>query len=305
MSNAFVCIRVSISRRVEAAIATLWGLMALHVAPVSAQMSFPGAAPISAGNVTVYFKPQFTDTEGVSSAIDRNVLIYGASPDLAFILQNNTLVSNSATVAGKGGAQQVTANGFGDTLLEGRYTVYRQDGPGSTFRIAPYVGVVIPTGADNVNSLMPRAGQPGTGAWATRDAVTMSYQTLDWNTAAETGYQANSGATGYHFGNAFYADAAFRYRIWPGSLEEMVPAELYAFVESNFTSTAANRAAGNVVSGSGGQLLLIDPGVIYTTRAYSVTVMGFLPSYQQLNGGHYDYGVLISLRLSLFTRHHW
>lgn len=303
MSNPTVFIRFIRKSLIRRAVAAVLCVSALHIAPANGQISFPGAAPISAGNVTVYLKPQFIDTQGFSSTIDRNVLIYGASPDLAVILQNNTFVSNSVTT-GNRGAQQ-SATGFGDTVLEGRYTVYRQDGPGSTFRIAPYAGVVIPTGMDNVNPLMPRAGQPGTGAWSTRDAVTMSYQTLDWNAAAETGYQANSVANGYQFGNVLYADAAFRYRLWPGSLESVVPAEIYGFVESNFTSTAANRATGNMVSGSGGQLLLIDPGIIYTTRTYSVTLMGLLPAYEQLNGSHYNYGILISFRFSLFTHHHW
>ncbi|MDA8252824.1 MAG: transporter [Rhodospirillales bacterium] len=288
--------------------AVLLGVLVLLAGPARAQISFPGAAPISAGNVTIYLKPQYTNsTDGVSSTIDRNVVIYGASPDLAFILQNNSFVSNTDTIAGKGGPQRVTANGFGDTVLEGRYTVFQQDGPGSTFRIAPYAGVIMPTGMDNVNGLMPRAGQPGTGAWASRDAVTMSYQTLDWNAAAEAGYQANGAAAGYRFGNTFYADAAFRYRLWPGSLKAVVPAEVYGFVESNYTSTVANRAGGQNVPGTGGQLLLVDPGIIYTARSYSVTLMGFLPAYEQVrnNGSRFNYGVLAMFRYSLFTPHHW
>ena len=294
--------------RAIAVTAVFLGLLVLLAGPARAQISFPGAAPISAGNVTIYLKPQSTDsTDGISSTIYRNVVIYGASPNLAFILQNNSFVANSATIAGKHGSQHITANGFGDTVLEGRYTLYQQDGPGSTFRIAPYGGVVIPTGSDNVNSLMPRAGQPGTGAWATRDALTMSYQTLDWNAAAEAGYQVNSSAAGYRFGNTFYADAAVRYRLWPRTLETVVPAEVYGFIESNYTSMMANRASGQNVPGTGGQLLLLDPGIIYTARLYSVTLMGLLPAYEQVhnNSSRFNYGVLASFRFSLFTTHHW
>lgn len=306
MSHVFRrCARII---RAAAGTVVMFGLLGALAGPARAQISFPGAAPVSAGNVTIYLKPQYTNsTDGVSSAIDRNVVIYGASPDLAFILQNNSFVSNTDTIIGKGGPQRITANGFGDTVLEGRYTIFQQDGPGSTFRIAPYAGIVMPTGMDNVNGLMPRDGQPGTGAWATRDAVTMSYQTLDWNAAAEAGYQANSTAAGYRFGNTFFADAAFRYRLWPGNLEAAVPAEVYGFVESNYTSAVADRAGGENVPGTGGQLLLIDPGIIYTARSYSVTLMGFLPAYQQVhnNGSRFNYGVLAMFRYSLFTRYHW
>lgn len=306
MSN-LICARAWITRVAAGAVALL-GALVLLAGPARAQISFPGASPISAGNVTIFLKPQSMDgTDGVRSTIEKNVLIYGASPNLAFILQNNSFVANSATIAGKGGAQHITASGFGDTLLEGRYIVYQQDGPGSTFRIAPYVGAVIPTGMDNTNGLMPRAGQPGTGAWATRDALTMSYQTLDWSAAAEAGYQADSAAADYRFGNTFYTDAAFRYRLWPGTLENAVPAEVYGFVESNYTSTVANRAGGQNVPGTGGQLLLLDPGITYTTRLWSVTLMGFLPAFEQVrnNGSRFNYGGLAMFRLSLFTPHHW
>lgn len=273
-----------------------------------AQISFPGASPVSAGNITLVLKPDTMNfTGGVNSTVDKNIVTYGASPDLAFIIQNNSFVSNIGTITEAGRPRQVVTNGFGDTLLQSRYTIFQQDGPGSTFRIAPYAGAILPTGMDDANNAMPRGAQPGTGAWSTRDAVTMSYQTLDWSAAAEAGYQANAAAAGYQFGNTFFADAAARYRLWPFDLGAEVPAEVYGFVESNFTSTLANRSGGQTVHGSGGELLLVDPGFIYTTRAYSVTLMAFLPAYQQVrgNGVLMNYGFLAAFRYSLFTPHHW
>ncbi len=289
--------------------ATILATVLIFVAGrAGAQITFPGASPISAGNVTLVIKPETMDfTGGVTSTVDKNIISYGASPNLAFILQNNSFVSNSATVTEAGRSRQVVANGFGDTVLESRYTIFQQDGPGSTFRIAPYAGVVMPTGMDNTNSAMPRGGQPGTGAWATRDAITMSYQTLDWAAAAEAGYQANTTAAGYQFGNTVFADAAVRYRLWPLNLGSEVPAEVYGLLESNFTSAAANRNAGQINRNTGGQLLLVDPGFIYTTRTYSVTLMAFLPAFEQVhgNGSAYNYGFLAAFRYSLFTPHHW
>lgn len=273
-----------------------------------AQITFPGASPISAGNVTIQIKPQLFDmADGDRSIVDRNVLIYGASPNLAFTLQANSFVANSLTLNGRNGPRQVTASGLGDTTLEGRYTVFQLDGPGSTLRIAPYAGVVIPTGMDNTNSLISRAGQPGTGAWASRDALTISYQTLDWNAAAEAGYQANSSAANYHFGNTFFADAAYRYRLWPRSLEQEVSGELYSIFEVNFTSTDANQGTNQNIPGTGGKILLMDPGLIYTAKSYSVTLLGLIPAYERLRGSqsHFNYGMVAMFRLSFFTPHHW
>ncbi len=274
----------------------------------NAQITFPGASPVSAGNLIMVLKPETFDyTGGFSNTVDKNVLIYGASPDLAVIVQNNTFVSNSALVTDMGRTHRVFANGFGDTLVQPRYTVFRQDGPGSTFRIAPYIGAVLPTGMDNVNSSMPRGGQPGTGAFGTRDAITMSYQTLDWNAAAEAGYQANTAAAGYQVGNAIFADAAFHYRLWPLDLGEEVSREIYASIETNYTSTMPNRSGGLSIAGTGGQMLVMDPGIIYTTRLYSFTLTGFLPVYQQIrdNGNRLNYGFLAAFRYSFFTSNHW
>jgi hypothetical protein len=293
----------------RATLGLLAGLAALALAvPARAQLTFPGASPISAGNVIVRTQPGFTEgTDGVRSVVDKNVLIYGASPDLAFIVQNNSVVANSANVGGGGQAREETALGFGDTLLEGRYTVFRVDGVGSTFRVAPYVGVSIPTGMDNANAALPRAGQPGTGAWASRDALTASWQTLFWNGGAEVGYQTNAAADGYRFGNVFYADLGFHYLLWPSHLEGDVPAELYASLEANYTSQNANRAAGGKVPGTGAQLLLLDPGLIYTRRNYSVSFTALLPAFERLRdgGSRYDFGGILFIRYSLFTALHW
>lgn len=291
-------------RRPALAIIILLGALVLLAQPARAQLTFPGASPISAGNVIVRMQPEVLNyTDDVRSAYEKSVLIYGASPDLAFIVQNSTLVANTGLTAD---GKAANAIGFGDTLIEGRYTVFQRDGIGSTFRIAPYLGVNIPTGMDSANTLLPRSLQPGTGAWASRDALTMSYQTLYWNGGAEAGYQANDVADGYHFGNTFFADAGFHYLLWPHNLEGVVPAELYASLEANYTSTTANRMSGVKVNGTGGHMLLLDPGLIYTTPGYSLSFTGFLPAYQQVrdNGARLLFGAAMFLRLSFFTAHH-
>ena len=293
----------------RAALALLGVAAALPFAtPAHAQLTFPGASPISAGNVIVRAQPEFTQgTDGVRSVFDKNVLIYGASPDLAFIVQNTSIIANSANVGSGGQVHQATAVGFGDTLLEGRYTVFQRDGIGSTFRVAPFIGVSIPTGMDDANAELSRAGQPGTGAWASRDALTASYQTLYWNGGAEVGYQANENADGYRFGNTFFADLGFHYLLWPSNLEGDVPAELYASLEANYTSQTANRASGAKVAGTGGQMLLLDPGLIYTRRKYSISFTALLPAYEHVrdNGSRYSFGGVLFFRYSMFTAMHW
>ena len=297
-------------RRIIRRLAGLAGLLALPLSlatPARAQLTFPGASPVSSGNFIIRAQPLFTQgTGGFSSFSDKSVLIYGASPDIAVIVQNTTFAANTVRLGTGAAARSETASGFGDTVLEGRYTVYQHDGIGSTLRVAPYVGLVMPTGMDNANAEMSRAAQPGSGTWGTRDAVTMSVQTLTWNGGAEAGYQANAPGAGYRFGNTFYADIGAHYLLWPSSLEGDVPAELYGSLEANFTSTAPNHAGGAKVPGSGAQLLLIDPGIIYTRSRYSVSFTGFLPAWEHAatNASRYVYGAEVLLRLSLFTEYH-
>ena len=297
--------RSMIGRRV-AGYAVLLVTLALAV-PARAQLTFPGASPVSSGNLIVRTQPLLTQgTGGAQSFTDKNVLIYGASPDIAFILQGNSFVANSARVGPPGQTRMETAYGLGDTVLEGRYTIFQRDGIGSTIRIAPYVGLVMPTGMDNANPAMSRAAQPGTGTWGTRDAMTMSVQTLTWNGGAEAGYQTNAAEAGYRFGNTFFADVGAHYLLWPSRLDGQVDSEVYASLEANYTSTAPNSAAGGKVPGTGAQLLLLDPGLIFTTSLYSVSFTGFLPAYERTRGNasRYTYGAELLLRLSLFTSYH-
>ena len=291
-------------KRLAASLLGALGAVAVFAAPARAQLTFPGASPISAGNLVVRTQPEVTNAGGgFSSLSDRNVLIYGASPDLAFVVQNNSIVSNSVDIGGR----RITATGFGDTLFQTRYTIFQQDGIGSTIRVAPIIGLDIPTGMTDANRAMPRGAQPGTGAWGTRDALTASWQTLYWGGGAEIGYQANATAGGYRFGSPIYADVGVHYLLWPHNLEGEVDGELYASLESNYTSSPANLNFGQTVGGTGGQLLLVDPGVIWTTALYSISFTALLPANQRIaaNGGRYNYGAALFFRRSFFTDYHW
>ncbi len=277
--------------------------------PARAQITFPSAAPISAGNVIVRTQPTATEgSGGVQSLYDENVVLYGASPDLTFILENKSIVSNSADLFARGRVQELNAIGFGDTVLDTRYVVYEQDGIGSTFRIAPYLGIDIPTGMQNTNDLVPRDLQPASGDWGARAALTASWQTLFWNAQALIGYQNYAASGGYQAGGGLLADAAFHYLIWPADLDREVPAEVFASLEANYTLFTPDRFQGENVSGTGGQLLTVDPGILYSRPKWGFALTALLPVLQQtrgIGGARYDYGIEAAFRVNFFTYHHW
>lgn len=281
----------------------------LLAAPARAQITFPSAAPISAGNVIVRTQPTMTQgSGGTQSFYDENVVLYGASPDLAFILENKSIVSNSANIVTNGKTAALTATGFGDTVLDTRYNLYEVDGIGSTFRVAPYIGVDLPTGMDNANATMPRELQPASAAWGTREALTASWQTLFWNAQALIGYQDYTSSGDFQPGNALLADAAFHYMIWPSDLDREVPTEIFASLESNYSLSGVDRMNGMAISGTGGQLWTVDPGIIYSTPKFAVDFTALLPILQQYRGPgatRYDYGLQLMFRYSFFTYHHW
>ena len=282
-------------------------LMLATAAPALAQLTFPGASPISAGNLIVMAQPTLMQQTDFQSAVAQGVLVYGASSRLALITESNLLVWNLTEATGGGKSVRLSAVGTGDTLQQARYTVFQLDGIGSTLRVAPMIGVTVPTGMDSVNPQLPHDVQPATGNWGTRAALTASWQTLRWNAEAEVGYEARFPGTDYQFGNQFVADAAFHYVIWPSRITADIPGELFASLETNFISANANRVNGQYVPGTGGQLWLIDPGLDWSTPGYGIAVTTLLPAWQSRygSGRRYAYGVLLHFRLSLYTPHHW
>jgi hypothetical protein len=284
-------------------------LLALLVRPAQAQITFPSAGPVSAGNLIVRPEIGYTnETGGVQNIYEENVVLYGASPDLAFILENKALVANSANMVTSGRNSQQWAVGFGDTVIDTRYNLYELDGIGSTFRIAPYIGIDIPTGMDNTNDQLPRPLQPASGEWGTREALTTSYQTLRWNAQALVGFQDYASAAGYRQGSSLLADAAVHVLLWPQDLDREVPAELFASLETNYTLQAVDRLYGQTIAGTGGQLWLIDPGLIYSTPIWGFALTGLFPMLQQYRAPgatHDNYGVLFTFRWNFFTSFHW
>ncbi len=295
-------------RLVRGGLLVLLLVMALAV-PARAQITFPSASPISAGNVVIRTQPTATEgSGGTQSLFDENVILYGATPDLTFILENKSIVSNSADLFARGRMADLNATGFGDTVLDTRYVIYEQDGVGSTFRIAPYFGIDMPTGMQNTNGLVPRQLQPASGDWGTREALTSSWNTLYWNAQGLIGYQNYASSGGYQTGGGLLADAAFHYLIWPRDLDSDVEAETFASLEANYTLFTPDRFQGQNVGGTGGQLLTVDPGLIYSRPTWGFALTALLPVLQQtrgIGGARYDYGVEALFRYNFFTYHHW
>jgi len=287
--------------------AVIGDLSEVHAAP----QTFNTALPVAEGQFV--FRGQFLSIKASDdpSPADRNlevlggisVLGYGATSDLA-VFGLLPYLDKALDLTTPGG-QRVTrdTNGIGDARVFGRYTVFQDDVPGRTFRIAPFAGVETPTGddddRDNFGRLPPTL-QLGSGSWDPFFGVVATYQTLDFQIDAQTAYQVNTEANDLEFGDAFRFDASLQYRLWPRELGAGVPGFLYGVIETNLIHQRKDQINGVSDSNSGGTRLFLSPGLQYVTRRWILEAIVQLPVFQDLNGTALedDFTVLAGFRVN-------
>jgi hypothetical protein len=260
----------------------------------AAPESFNTALPVAEGEFV--FREQFIlDQSGDDpSGADRDrtawvlvsVLGYGATSDLA-LFGVVPYVDKSLDITQGGTRRTRSASGLGDISLFGRYTVFRRDWPGRTFRVAPFAGLELPSGDDDETDSfgrLPPSVQPGSGSWDPFGGLVLSYQTLDFEVDAQASYRANTKANDFEFGDVARLDGSLQYRLWPPELGSGVPGFLYGVLEANLIHRDKNRAGGTNDSDSGGLSLFILPGLQYVTKRWIVETGVQIPIFQDLNG---------------------
>jgi len=263
----------------------------VHAAP----QTFNTALPVAKGDFV--FREQFLYNKASNdpSLADRNlevlggisVLGYGSTSDLA-LFGILPYLDRELDLTVPGG-QRITrdTNGIGDAQLFARYTIFQKDLPGWTFRIAPFLGLKLPTGDDNNRDSFGRLPQPlqsGSGSWDPFGGVTATYQTLDYEVDSQLSYKANTEANGLEFGDEFRFDTSLQYRLWPRELGAGAPGFLYGIIETNLLHQAKNEIGGTNDPNSGGTKLFLSPGLQYATRRWVLEAIVQLPVVQNLNG---------------------
>ncbi len=280
----------------------IWKLVA--VAPVflligagaawSAPITFNTALPVAEDEFI--FREQFVvDQSGDDpSGADRDRKAFAAVSVLGYGVTNNLAVfgvlpyvDKKLEVNSMAGRSVRDASGLGDLTLFGRYTIFQDDVPGRTFRIAPFAGVELPTGDDDETDglgRLPASVQAGSGSVDPFGGLVATYQTLDFEMDAQLSYKANTEANHFEFGDVARLDASLQYRLWPRSLESGVPGFLYGVVEGNLIHQDKNRSNGVSDPDSGGTTLFLMPGLQYVTRRWILEGGVQIPVAQDLNG---------------------
>ena len=215
-----------------------------------------------------------------------SVLGYGVTSDLA-VFGVLPYVDKSLDITSMAGRSARDTSGIGDMTLFGRYTIFKDNIPGRTFRIAPFAGVEIPTGEDDETDglgRLPPSVQAGSGSADPFAGIVATYQTLDFEVDAQISYKANTEANNFEFGDVARLDASLQYRLWPRNLQSGVPGFLYGVFEVNLIHQDKNRSDGVKDSNSGGTTLFLVPGLQYVTKRWIVEGGAQIPVVQDLNG---------------------
>lgn len=262
-----------------------------HAAP----QTFNTALPVGKGSFVLREQLMYRKAADDPSAMGRNlevrggisVLGYGATSELA-LFGVLPYLDKELDLRAPGG-QRLTrgASGLGDAQVFARWTLLQRDRRGSTFRVAPFVGIELPTGDDDDSDSLGRLPQPlqsGSGSWDPSGGVVATYQTLGYQVDAQLSYKANTEANDFEFGDQFRLDASLQYRLLPRELGTGVPGFLYGVIETNFLHQAKNKISGNEDADSGGSTLFLSPGLQYVTKKWILEAIVQFPVVQDLHG---------------------
>lgn len=215
------------------------------------------------------------------------VLGYGMTPDLAVFGALPILDKELDLTTPSGERITRDASGIGDARLFARYTAFRDDAPGRTFRVAPFLGIELPTGKDDERDSLGRLPQPlqlGSGSWDPFGGVVATWQTLDYQVDVQAAYELNTEANDFEFGDQARLDASLQYRLWPRELGEGVPGFLYGVIEANLADGDENAVGGVEDPNSGGTTFHLSPGIQYVTPRWIVEGIVQIPVTQELGG---------------------
>lgn len=264
----------------------------LSAAATAAPQTFNTALPVAEGEFV--FREQFFYRKAGDdpSPAGREVEVLGATSVLGYGVTGGfaafavlPYLDKELNLTTAGGTR--STNGIGDARLFGRYTVYRDDAPGRTFRIAPFAGIEMPTGDDDDSDgrgRLPATLQLGSGSWDPFGGVVATYQTLAFQIDAQASYKINTEANGFEFGDEARLDASLQYRLWPRELGPGVPGFLYGVLEGNLLFRGKNEIGGIDDPDSGGTTLFLAPGLQYVTKRWIVEAIVQVPVLQDLNG---------------------
>lgn len=274
----------------------LLGATRLEAAPIT----FNTALPVAEDEFVLRLQLKAGQTEAEKALPARQVKVkavvgvlgYGLSADLT-LFAVLPYVDKKLTLTGPGRE----ASGLADASIFARYTVYKNNMPGKTFRVAPFAGVNLATGSDDEQDSIgqiPAGLQPGSGSTDYFGGVVVTYQTLAWQIDSQLRVDVFNEGNDLEKGDKVSLAASFQYRVWPKKLGPSPPGFLYLVLESEISHQQKDQIAGISDDNSGGNRWLIAPGIQYVTRRWVAELSLQLPANESLNGSALETDYAIS-----------
>ncbi len=289
--NSFI---VNIMKKFSLRFLTLCPLLLSGMTTISAApITFNTALPVAKGQFLLREQLVISQSGNDPSAANRDrreiaavsALGYGISRHWAAfaVLPYRDIVLKLDSTGQRSNRQN---RGIGDLSLFTRYTAYQRDRQGETLRIAPFLGIKVPTGDNKTGDqygTLPPPVQTGSGSQDYFGGVVLTWQTLRYQFDGQISYRANNEADGFEAGDILRLDGSYQHRLWRSNTNG-IPDYLYGVIEVNFIHQDKNRISGREDPNSNGERLFLAPGMQYVSKRWIIEASVQLPLRQRLHG---------------------
>jgi hypothetical protein len=192
-------------------------------------------------------------------------------------------------VATNSGTARIRNGGAGDTSLYARYTIYKIDKPGLSFRIAPLAGAFLPTGSNSFTfqgKPQSKSLQTGSGTVDAYGGISAGLQYHRFSANADATYRYNPlTTTNFSLGSELRLDGQVEYKFWPFRMPaEGLPHVANFSLESNYYADRMDHWNGVVSPNSGGRIFRESAILQLSSLRWQVGAGVQLPLLQHLNG---------------------
>ncbi|HHL42398.1 MAG TPA: hypothetical protein ENJ42_02170 [Hellea balneolensis] len=245
------------------------------------------ALPVSEGEVIVRQQIHYVHMNDDVLGVSRDVTLwksitaagYGVNEKLA-IFGVIPLVNRDLNV----GTLRKDDSGLADIKVFGRYQIYKKDGPGSTTRIAPFLGVNLPTG---------KTGQFSDGSVDVFGGLIFTKASRNGNFDGQIKYTQNGKHGGFRRGNSFNLDGSYQFRIKHAHEKVNAHGDLFTVLEGGLEYREKDQVGSNAVTDSGGTTAYIAPGLQYAAKRWIGEAAVKIPVVKELNGTALQPGVTV------------
>lgn len=184
---------------------------------------------------------------------------------------------------------RIANGGQGDTSFYARYTLYKLDRPGSTFRVTPLAGAFLPTGGNDFvaqGRLQGKSLQTGSGTVDPYGGVAAGFSSRRWNAAGDATYRLNPlTKTNFSPGSELRLDGQFEVKLYPLPMpDEGLPRLLNLSLETNYFLNRRDHLNGIRNVNSGGTVWRETATLQVSSLHWQAGGGVQLPIAQHLNG---------------------